>query len=157
MSSYFTVGWHTLHLVPCALEHAQCRHNDTDSDRMDNLAAEKKFQQMRHVTVGYGTKTLKTLSGLTRGGCWQACVDLEGCQSALFVRSTYPRSCQLLDSVAEHRLITIPRASKSMLLYSANRREMELPPIGWNDTRTGLGVQSLCLRLRLHACVDGCL
>lgn len=117
-------------------------NSDAAAPFKQRLAA-RGYQKLQDVTVGYGTTILETLSGLSIRDCWEACVEADACESALYLRGTRPNTCQLLDSVAEHRLITLPRRSRGALLYSVNRREMELPPIGWNDTQTGAGTCEL--------------
>ena len=99
----------------------------------------KTFQELPDISLGLGTKVLETLTGYTKRRCWKACVSNYECQSALHVLGVQPNECHLLDSVAEHRLISIPPETHGSLLYSINRREMEAPPLGWNDTMTGLG------------------
>jgi PAN domain len=98
------------------------------------MHAAPHFKTLRHTTVGLGTKTLATHTGLSRMACWSKCVNTAGCRAA--AHRAKASTCELLDSDAEHRLITTPRKDRVVLLYSANRREMTLPPLGWNDTRT---------------------
>ena len=86
---------------------------------------------------------LTTLNNVNEAQCWEACIQNAevggGCEAAFHSAGTDPVACELLDSVAEHRLITVPEETGGSLLYSVHHRELVLPPLGWNDTITGAG------------------
>lgn len=136
---------HTRHLQhPCCRPLAPCTTMTCIAgDRLKRLIR-KPFQELPNTSVGLRTKNLKKFVGYTRRRCWKECLSNYDCQSVLHLLGTEPKECYLLDSIAEHRLISIPEEMKGMLLYSNNRREMEMPPLGWNDTITGLGAPRAC-------------
>lgn len=118
----------------------------------------KQFNVLANVNMEHGTRVVKTLSRQTMSRCWRACERTAACESALhFAPATADMhaadvrrarrgagKCELLDSVAEHRLVAAEAEAGQTLLYSANRREMAVPLLGWNDTRALLPLPTVC-------------
>lgn len=113
------------------------------------LCADVMFQVLADVSMEAGTRVVKALEGRTMSRCWRACEREPRCASALHYAPAHADTaaadvrrarrgagrCELLDSVAEHRLVGVPQEKGQTLLYSVNRRELAVPLPGWDDDR----------------------